>query len=97
MENNYTAEAIEVLNGLDPVKQRPGMYTETSRPNHLGQEVIDNSVDEAIAGAVVADSGDQIVISLDSDVDKKRGTEIEEKVQRVHVFTSSSPNAIVAR
>ena len=50
MENNYTAEAIEVLNGLDPVKQRPGMYTETTRPNHLGQEVIDNSVDEAIAG-----------------------------------------------
>ncbi len=50
MENSYTAESIEVLNGLDPVKQRPGMYTETSRPNHLGQEVIDNSVDEAIAG-----------------------------------------------
>ncbi|MCP4753632.1 MAG: DNA topoisomerase IV subunit B [Proteobacteria bacterium] len=46
----YTAESIEVLNGLDPVKQRPGMYTDTSRPNHLGQEVIDNSVDEAIAG-----------------------------------------------
>lgn len=49
-ENSYTAESIEVLNGLDPVKQRPGMYTETSRPNHLAQEVIDNSVDEAIAG-----------------------------------------------
>ncbi len=48
--NTYTAEAIEVLNGLDPVKQRPGMYTDTQRPNHLGQEVIDNSVDEAIAG-----------------------------------------------
>ncbi|MBT3226633.1 MAG: DNA topoisomerase IV subunit B [Deltaproteobacteria bacterium] len=46
----YTAESIEVLNGLDPVRQRPGMYTDTSRPNHLGQEVIDNSVDEAIAG-----------------------------------------------
>lgn len=46
----YTAESIEVLNGLDPVKLRPGMYTDTSRPNHLGQEVIDNSVDEAIAG-----------------------------------------------
>ncbi|MBU2514854.1 DNA topoisomerase IV subunit B [bacterium] len=50
MNNSYTAESIEVLNGLDPVKQRPGMYTETSRPNHLGQEVIDNSVDEATAG-----------------------------------------------
>ncbi len=47
---NYTAEDIEVLTGLDPVKKRPGMYTDTSRPNHLAQEVIDNSVDEAIAG-----------------------------------------------
>ncbi|MES2999019.1 MAG: DNA topoisomerase IV subunit B [Pseudomonadota bacterium] len=46
----YTAEAIEVLSGLDPVKRRPGMYTDTSRPNHLAQEVIDNSVDEAVAG-----------------------------------------------
>lgn len=46
----YTAEAIEVLSGLDPVKRRPGMYTDTSRPNHLAQEVIDNSVDEAMAG-----------------------------------------------
>ena len=48
--DNYTAEAIEVLSGLDPVKRRPGMYTDTSRPNHLAQEVIDNSVDEAMAG-----------------------------------------------
>jgi len=47
---SYTAESIEVLKGLDPVRQRPGMYTDTVRPNHLGQEVIDNSVDEAIAG-----------------------------------------------
>ena len=47
---NYTAEDIEVLTGLDPVKKRPGMYTETTRPNHLAQEVIDNSVDEALAG-----------------------------------------------
>lgn len=46
----YTADDIEVLSGLDPVKKRPGMYTDTSRPNHLGQEVIDNSVDEALAG-----------------------------------------------
>ena len=48
--NNYNAEDIEVLTGLDPVKKRPGMYTDTSRPNHLAQEVIDNSVDEALAG-----------------------------------------------
>ena len=48
--NNYTADAIEVLSGLEPVRKRPGMYTETNRPNHLAQEVIDNSVDEALAG-----------------------------------------------
>ncbi len=48
--NDYNAASIEVLKGLDPVKRRPGMYTDTSRPNHLAQEVIDNSVDEAIAG-----------------------------------------------
>lgn len=46
----YTADAIEVLSGLDPVRKRPGMYTDTTRPNHLAQEVIDNSVDEALAG-----------------------------------------------
>jgi topoisomerase-4 subunit B len=50
LSNDYDASAIEVLTGLDPVKKRPGMYTDTSRPNHLAQEVIDNSVDEAIAG-----------------------------------------------
>ncbi len=50
MTDNYTAESIEVLSGLDPVKKRPGMYTDTTRPNHLAQEVIDNSVDEAMAG-----------------------------------------------
>lgn len=46
----YNANAIEVLSGLDPVRKRPGMYTDTARPNHLAQEVIDNSVDEALAG-----------------------------------------------
>ncbi len=46
----YTAEAIEVLTGLDPVRRNPGMYTDTSHPNHLAHEVVDNSVDEAIAG-----------------------------------------------
>lgn len=50
MSLNYTAEAIEVLSGLEPVQRRPGMYTDTSRPNHLAQEVIDNSVDEVMAG-----------------------------------------------
>ncbi len=48
--SNYDSSSIEVLSGLDPVRKRPGMYTETERPNHLAQEVIDNSVDEAVAG-----------------------------------------------
>ena len=46
----YDASAIEVLSGLEPVRKRPGMYTDTTRPNHLAQEVVDNSVDEAVAG-----------------------------------------------
>ncbi|WP_435100100.1 DNA topoisomerase IV subunit B [Arhodomonas sp. AD133] len=50
MATTYDAASIEVLTGLDPVRRRPGMYTDTSRPNHLAQEVIDNSVDEAIGG-----------------------------------------------
>ena len=50
MTGNYDASAIEVLVGLEPVRKRPGMYTQTERPNHLAQEVIDNSVDEVIAG-----------------------------------------------
>ena len=48
--SNYNADSIEVLTGLEPVRKRPGMYTDTQRPNHLAQEVIDNSVDEALAG-----------------------------------------------
>ena len=50
MSKQYTASSIEVLSGLDPVRKGPGMYTDTTRPNHLAQEVIDNSVDEALAG-----------------------------------------------
>ena len=50
MNHDYNASSIEVLSGLDPVRRRPGMYTDTTRPNHLAQEVVDNSVDEAIAG-----------------------------------------------
>ena len=49
-ESGYSAESIRVLTGLEPVRLRPGMYTDTSRPNHLVQEVVDNSVDEALAG-----------------------------------------------
>ena len=50
MSSAYDASAIEILTGLEPVRKRPGMYTDTARPNHLAQEVIDNSVDEAVAG-----------------------------------------------
>lgn len=50
MSSSYNAAAIEVLSGLEPVRKRPGMYTDTTRPNHLVQEVVDNSVDEALAG-----------------------------------------------
>ena len=50
MTKNYDASTIEVLTGLDPVRKRPGMYTNTQNPNHIAQEVIDNSVDEALAG-----------------------------------------------
>jgi topoisomerase-4 subunit B len=50
MTSSYDSSSIEVLKGLEPVRKRPGMYTLTERPNHLAQEVIDNSVDEAIAG-----------------------------------------------
>ena len=60
--NNYNAKDIEVLTGLDPVRKRPGMYTDTARPNHLAQEVIDNSVDEALAGFAK-----QIEVTLHSD------------------------------
>lgn len=60
--DTYNADSIEVLKGLNPVKRRPGMYTDTSRPNHLAHEVIDNSVDEAIGG-----HGSQIDITLHAD------------------------------
>ncbi len=61
-QQQYDAAAIEVLTGLDPVRKRPGMYTDTTRPNHLAQEVIDNSVDEALAG-----HADRIEVTLYAD------------------------------
>ena len=74
---SYTAEAIEVLSGLDPVRKRPGMYTDTSRPNHLAQEVIDNSVDEALAGHA---SSVQVILHQDSSlqvIDDGRGMPVD--------------------
>ena len=77
MSSEYNAAAIEVLSGLDPVRKRPGMYTDTTRPNHLVQEVVDNSVDEAMAGH--ADSID-VVLFKDGSVsvtDNGRGMPVD--------------------
>ena len=77
MSNEYNAAAIEVLSGLEPVRKRPGMYTDTTRPNHLVQEVVDNSVDEALAGH--ADSID-VVLYKDGSVlvsDNGRGMPVD--------------------
>lgn len=68
--SNYNASQLEVLSGLDPVKKRPGMYTDTTNPNHLCQEVIDNCIDEALAGHAKAISiilGDDGSISVSDD------------------------------
>ena len=90
MSSAYDSSAIEVLSGLEPVRKRPGMYTQTERPNHLIQEVVDNSVDEAIAG--YADVI-QVVLHDDESVsvaDDGRGMPIdihkEEKVTGVEVI-----------
>jgi topoisomerase-4 subunit B len=77
MSQNYDESSIDVLTGLDPVRKRPGMYTDTSRPNHLVQEVIDNSVDEALAGYASA-----IKVTLEKDgavsvVDNGRGMPVD--------------------
>ncbi|HCS27082.1 MAG TPA: DNA topoisomerase IV subunit B [Spongiibacteraceae bacterium] len=75
--SDYNAESIEVLTGLEPVRKRPGMYTDTTRPNHLAQEVIDNSVDEALAG-----HASEIEVTLHKDgsltcVDNGRGMPVD--------------------
>src|SRR5471030_1209737 len=86
----YNASDIEVLSGLDPVRKRPGMYTDTTRPNHLAQEVIDNSVDEAISGFA-----DKIIVWLYKDgslevIDNGRGMPVdihpEEKISGVELI-----------
>jgi topoisomerase IV subunit B len=90
MSTAYDSSAIEVLTGLEPVRRRPGMYTQTERPNHLAQEVIDNSVDEAIAGfasnidVTLHDDGSLSVVDdgRGMPVDKHKG----EKVSGVEVI-----------
>ena len=93
MSKDYNAESIKVLSGLDPVRKRPGMYTETTRPNHLAQEVIDNSVDEALAG-----HADKIQVILHADgslsvTDNGRGMPVdihpEQGVSGVEVILST--------
>ncbi|QIM68284.1 DNA topoisomerase IV subunit B [Basfia succiniciproducens] len=92
MANNYSAEDITVLKDLEPVQLRPGMYTDTSRPNHLGQEVIDNSVDEALAGFA-----NKIEVILHKDqslevIDNGRGMPVDihptEKVSGIELILS---------
>ncbi len=65
-EKAYSAASLQVLSGLEPVRRRPGMYTDTTRPNHLIQEVVDNSVDEAIAKVNASDFGLQTGVFTDS-------------------------------
>ncbi len=91
-KSGYNAESIEVLKGLDPVKRRPGMYTDTSSPDHLAYEVIDNCVDEAIAG--YADKID-VVLKIDNSIivsDNGRGMPVdihpEEKITGVELIMS---------
>ncbi len=77
MAEKYDASSIEVLLGLDPVRKRPGMYTETDRPNHLVQEVVDNSVDEALEGHA---SKIEVVLQADGSVmvsDNGRGMPVD--------------------
>ncbi|MBD1574204.1 DNA topoisomerase IV subunit B [Vibrio sp. S17_S38] len=90
MTEQYNAGAIEVLNGLEPVRRRPGMYTDTARPNHLAQEVIDNSVDEALAGHA---SKVQVILHADQSIevmDDGRGMPVdihpEEKISGVELI-----------
>lgn len=88
--NNYNAKDIEVLSGLDPVKRRPGMYTETNRPDHLAQEVIDNSVDEALAGFATTITAIMHKDGSFSVIDDGRGMPVdkhpEEKVSGVELI-----------
>lgn len=92
MSDQYNSDAIEVLNGLEPVKRRPGMYTDTTRPNHLGQEVIDNSVDEALAGHA---TNIKVILHEDQSlevIDDGRGMPVdihpEEKISGVELIMS---------
>ncbi|MGB1580617.1 MAG: DNA topoisomerase IV subunit B [Nevskiales bacterium] len=82
MSRDYQAADIEVLSGLDPVRKRPGMYTDTARPNHLAQEVIDNSVDEALAGHA---KSIEVILHKDGSLsvsDDGRGMPVDEHPQQ---------------
>ena len=80
--SSYDASAIEILSGLDPVRRRPGMYVDTANPNHLAHEVIDNSVDEALAGYA-----SEIAVTVHEDysmsvADNGRGMPIDQHAER---------------
>ena len=92
MTTNYSANEITVLKDLEPVQLRPGMYTDTTRPNHLAQEVIDNSVDEALAGFATKI---EVILHKDQSIevtDNGRGMPVDihpvEKVSGVEVIMS---------
>ena len=104
MNATYDAASIEVLEGLDPVRKRPGMYTDTTRPNHLAQEVIDNSVDEAIVGqasrlSVVVHRDGSLTVSDDGrgmpvDVHPEEGIPgVELILTRLHAGGKFSPGS----
>ncbi len=106
MSTAYDSSAIEVLTGLEPVRKRPGMYTDTTRPNHLAQEVLDNSVDEAIVGHakrihVTLHADDSLTVTDDGrgmPVDKHKGegvSGVEVILTRLHAggkFSNKSYN-----
>ena len=108
MAASYDATAIEVLVGLEPVRKRPGMYTDTSSPDHLAREVVDNSVDEALAGFArridvtlhrdgslrVADDGRGMPVDLHPD-EGIPGVEVI--LTRLHAGGSSRSIAIASR
>ena len=91
MTTNYSAQEITVLKDLEPVQIRPGMYTDTTRPNHLAQEVIDNSVDEALAGFATKV---EVILHADQSlevIDNGRGMPVD-----IHPTEGVSPSSTLA-
>ena len=86
MTTNYSAQEITVLKDLEPVQIRPGMYTDTTRPNHLAQEVIDNSVDEALAGFATKV---EVILHADQSlevIDNGRGMAVNSQIKTMNLL-----------